>query len=84
MKKLLTRYIFDLIISTFFSRHYKNARAFYQDRPALALITHWVEGFGMALLLQHYFQGTSFLPPAVGWILVCIPIGLHVIALIKK
>ncbi|OQA36028.1 MAG: hypothetical protein BWY54_00281 [Candidatus Dependentiae bacterium ADurb.Bin331] len=72
MKKLLTRYIFDLIISTFFSRHYKNARAFYQDRPALALITHWVEGFLHGITIAALFSGYLFFNTSC-WL----DIGLH-------
>jgi hypothetical protein len=72
-----------LISRTFFSRHYKHAQTFYKDHFILGLTTHWGEGFGIALLLQHYLQGDAFLPPAVGWILVAISVTVHVIAFLK-
>jgi hypothetical protein len=43
--------------------------------------SHFVGGFGLALLLQYYLSGNAFLPVMVGWILVAFTLIVHIYVL---
>lgn len=47
----------------------------------LTNLSHFVGGFGLALLLQYYLSGNAFLPVMVGWILVAFTFIVHVYVL---
>ncbi len=44
----------------------------------LTNFAHFVGGFGLALLLQYYLSGNSFLPVTVGWILIAFTLVVHI------
>lgn len=44
----------------------------------LSNLSHLVGGFGLALVLQHYLVGNTFLPVWMGWILVAFTAGFHI------
>lgn len=46
-------------------------------------LAHFAGGFGLALLLQHYLSGNSFLPVLVGWIFVVFSLTVHLYELTR-
>lgn len=41
-------------------------------------IAHFCAGFGIAVLLQHYFKGNCLFSTWFGWFLLAIATGMHV------
>lgn len=44
---------------------------------------HFAGGFGLALLLQYYLTGSSFLPITIGWLLLAFTVAVHIYAFTK-
>lgn len=44
----------------------------------LTASNHAAAGFGLALILQDYLVGNSFLPVSIGWILVVFSLMVHI------
>ncbi len=42
---------------------------------------HFLAGFGIALIIQHYYAGNAFLPVWIGWICIVISLIGHIRAL---
>jgi hypothetical protein len=58
--------------------------SYFAQHVWLNSVAHAAGGFGLAIILQHYLKGDSFLSVYLGWLLVIICIGLHVMPFIKK
>ncbi|MBI2775393.1 hypothetical protein HYX58_05290 [Candidatus Dependentiae bacterium] len=54
--------------------------SFFGHHIIFANITHLAAGFGLAVLLQHYKKGHSFVPPFIGWLLIAFAVIAHFIA----
>lgn len=63
---------------------YKKAIKFWSRHVFLANSAHATGGFGLALILQKYFSGNSFLPVIIGWVLLAYALLMHVIAFMSK
>lgn len=59
---------------------YERATVYAMHHIIFSNSAHAAGGFGLAVLLQHYLQGDSFVPPIVGWILVAYSVVFHVMA----
>ncbi|HEX2978484.1 MAG TPA: hypothetical protein VHO47_05175 [Candidatus Babeliales bacterium] len=58
---------------------YKKAVNYFSHHVMLGHTVHFAGGFGLALLLQYYVQGSAFLPPVVGWVLLAISLAAHIL-----
>ncbi len=50
---------------------------FAREHIILTAANHVAAGFGLALLLQHYLVGSSFLPAIIAWLLVGFSAAVH-------
>ena len=50
---------------------------FFAQHVMLNSIAHTAGGFGLAIVLQHYMQGNSFVNPLVGWALIIFSVAIH-------
>lgn len=53
---------------------------YFAAHVMLNSIAHVAAGFGLAILLQNYLKGNSFLPAWVGWGLVAFSAAIHIMA----
>jgi hypothetical protein len=53
---------------------------FWSRNIILANLSHFAGGFGLALVLQHYIRGNTFLPVVVGWLLLGFVLVAHIYA----
>ncbi|HEX2978485.1 MAG TPA: hypothetical protein VHO47_05180 [Candidatus Babeliales bacterium] len=54
--------------------------SFFGQHIIFANLTHLAAGFGIAVLLQYYKKGNSFVPPLIGWVCVAFAAVAHLIA----
>lgn len=59
-------------------------KKFARKHIILTSTNHFAGGFGLALLLQHYFTGDAFLPVIVGWVLVGYMAVVHILEFTSK
>ena len=57
---------------------WKNAMESAKKHILLTSFQHFCAGFGLAILIQTYSQGTAFLPEAYGWLLVGFSAAIHI------
>ena len=56
---------------------FEKQKQFTREHIFLTSTHHLAGGFGLAIVLQHYLNGNSFLPVAFGWILVGFTLAVH-------
>jgi hypothetical protein len=59
---------------------FQTAIEFWSQNVILANLSHAVGGFGLAIILQRYLRGNSFLPVVVGWIFLSFTLATHIYA----
>jgi len=57
---------------------------YFSAHPACNAIAHAAAGFGLAVLLQHYLVGMTFVNFWVGWALVGLGVVMHVRSFMQK
>ena len=62
----------------------KNAIKFDRTHVMLNNFSHLAGGFGLALVLQDYFVGNSFLSVEFGWILLVFSAAIHIYSFTKQ
>lgn len=55
---------------------------FFRQHIILSNAAHVAGGFGLALVLQHYFPGKPFFSVKLGWVLIALAIAVHLYAYI--
>lgn len=60
--------------------YYKSV-AYFSQHPILNSLAHAAGGFGLALLLQYYIQGTAFVPVVISGGLVAVSVVIHILSL---
>lgn len=63
---------------------FDHEKKFARKYIILTSTNHFAGGFGVALLLQHYFAGSAFLPSIIGWILVGYFVIVHILQFVSK
>lgn len=63
---------------------FSNEKRFARKHIILTSTNHFAGGFGLAILLQHYFAGGAFLPAIVGWVLVGYLAIVHIMEFTSK
>lgn len=58
----------------------KDAIKFDKKHIFLSNGNHLLMGFGIAVVLQQYIGGGSFIPVAIGWVLVALGLIVHIYA----
>jgi len=56
---------------------FEKQKQFAREHIVLTSTHHLAGGFGLALVLQHYLNGNSFLPVVFGWILIGFSLAVH-------
>jgi len=56
---------------------FNDEKKFARRHIFLTSANHFVGGFGLAILLQHYLVGGAFLPVLIGWVLVAFMAAVH-------
>lgn len=51
---------------------------YFSKHPLLCSLAHALGGFGIAVILQQYTIGNSFVPVIVGWLCFLASIAMHV------
>lgn len=57
---------------------YNNAMRYFSSHVWANSIAHTAGGFGLAIILQQYFKGNTFLPLTVGVVLLALSVVIHV------
>lgn len=63
---------------------FDHEKKFARKYIILTSTNHFAGGFGVAILLQHYFAGSAFLPPVIGWVLVGYFVIVHILQFTSK
>ena len=58
----------------------EHAIQFWSQHIILANLSHAALGFGLAVVLQRYLRGNSFVPVIVGWLLLAFALATHLYA----
>ena len=66
-----------------FAKIYEKSNHYFSKHVMLNSIAHAAAGFGLALVLQDYLQGTVFLASWVGWLLILFSVAIHVRSMMK-
>ena len=59
---------------------YDRAMAYAAQHVILVNTAHTFGGFGIAIVLQHYLKGRSFVPVWVGWLGIAFSVVVHIMA----
>lgn len=58
---------------------FEKEKKFARTHIILTATNHAAGGFGLAVILQHYFAGDPFIPVFIGWILFGYAAVVHII-----
>jgi hypothetical protein len=56
---------------------YARSLRYFSNNPLLNSVAHAAAGFGLAIILQQYFQGDVFISPYIGWALIIFSVVVH-------
>jgi hypothetical protein len=59
---------------------FEPAITYWSQHIILANLSHVAGGFGLAIVLQRYLRGNSFLPVVIGWIFLSFTLATHIYA----
>lgn len=59
---------------------FQHAIDYWSRHVLLANASHMALGFGLAVVLQRWRRGSSFVPVGVGWLLLAFGLVTHVFA----
>lgn len=59
---------------------FEHAADFWSRHVLLANASHMALGFGLAVVLQRWRRGNSFVPVWVGWLLLAFGLATHAVA----
>jgi len=63
---------------------FKKPIRYWSEHIILSNLSHAVGGFGAAILLQYYLEGSAFLSAIVGWLALGFTLITHFFAWISK
>jgi len=63
---------------------YDRINRYFAAHPNLNAIAHAAGGFGLAVVLQPYIQGTFFMAMWYGWALIALSAAIHLYPLVMK
>ena len=55
---------------------------YFSQHVMLNSMAHAAAGFGIALVLQHYLKGNTFIPYWIGWALIGLSLAIHILPFI--
>lgn len=62
---------------------YDRSLHYFSKHPIINSTAHAAAGFGLAILLQQYYQGDVFVSPYLGWALVIFSVVVHIRSMMK-
>lgn len=66
-----------------FHKMFNRATSYFSRHVMLCSAAHTAGGFGLAIVLQQYYEGGAFIDVRIGWVLIAFSVLAHLRAITK-